>query len=87
MPFTPRPAYPVAIWEEPPLAAAAFSIGALMPYLLTDGSVEFLAPADAVPSGAVVATVADSGFGYDQIVSGVSTGRRPILRATTIFLV
>lgn len=87
MPLTPKPAYPVAQWDEPPITAAAFSIEPLTPYLLTDGSVEFLARTDSIPVGAIEASVVDAG-GFDEIVTpAVSTGRRTVERAGAVFLI
>lgn len=86
MPTTPRPAYPVAIWEEPPLPAAAFSFGAMTPYLLTDGSIVFLTRADTVPVGAIEASMVDSGSGYDEFVTpAVLTGRRVVETPRSLF--
>jgi hypothetical protein len=86
MPITPRPAYPVNIWEEPPLPAGAFSLGAFTAYLLTDGSVEFFAPSDTIPVGAIEATVRDSGDGTDEIVTpAVGTGRRVVEATSLLF--
>lgn len=75
-------------WIEPrvPAVGGTSALARLTPYLLTDGSVEFLATGDTVPSGAVVATVTDSGSGYDQIVSGVTIGRRPVEHAGVLLL-
>lgn len=85
MPITPRPAYPVAIWEEPPLAAGSLGIDFLTPYLLTDGSVEFLASSDTVPVGAIEASVTDVS-GADEIVTpAVTTGRRIVERTGALF--
>lgn len=69
---------PVAQWPEPPSSSAAIALTLLTPYLLTDGSVEFLARGDAVPGGAVVATLRDSGDGTEEVVSGASAGRRVV---------
>jgi hypothetical protein len=83
MPITPRPAYPVAIWEEPPLSGAASPFGGLTPYLLTDGSVEFLAATDVVPVGAVEASVIDD----EIVVPVVPTGRRVVESSGTLFFI
>lgn len=86
MPATPRPAYPVSIWEEPPLPAATLSFGAMTPYLLTDGSIAFLAPADTVPVGAIEASMVDSGLDYDEFVTpAVTTGRRVLETPRSLF--
>lgn len=88
MPITPRPAYPVAIWEEPPLAASSISAGLLTPYLLTDGSVEFFAPTDTIPVGAIEASVVDSGDDTDEIVTpAVPTRRRVVETGAGVFLI
>lgn len=75
---------PVAIWDEPSTSGAAIVIALLTPYLLTDGSVEFLTRTDTVPGGAVAASVVDSGLGYDQIVTPATTGRRATHNASGV---
>lgn len=79
MTFVPRPAYPVALWPQPPLPGAeALVVITLTPYLLTDGSVEYLGPADPVPAGALVATERDDGTDQEEVVEPAVAGGRVI---------
>lgn len=67
---------PVAQWDEPPSAGAALTLTALTPYLFTDGNWIYLAPTDAVPSGAIHGARVDSGAGYDVMLTTTTTGLR-----------
>jgi hypothetical protein len=76
----------VAQWPEPPGLRGATPLAVLTPYLLTDGSVEFLARTDVVPVGAIEASMVDDGSGAEEIVTpAVPTGRRVIESASGLF--
>lgn len=84
MPFTVSPTHH---WHEYPTKRDGLTVGLLTPYLLTDGSVEFLTSGDTIPGGAVIASVVDSGDGTDEIVSpAVPAGRRVVESDSLFFL-
>jgi hypothetical protein len=74
-------ASPVNHWHELPTNGPSVTLAALTPYLLTDGSVEFFAGGDAIPGGAVVASVVDGG-GWDEIVTPVSGSERRVIEVS-----